>query len=282
MVVKLKKYYLYILAFACGFLWAGGFILAEGPSWWTERGVLTADSPDDNAPVVLGQLKKIAFEAYREMEKKLPVGNAKIELEIQGGPWLSDNVDNAVANIGQVKQIASLIYDWLIEVGYTDSYPWADGATRDPGDYAAATIGQVKYVFNIDIDVDADGDGLYDWWEITYFGNIDDQSSADDPDGDGLTNSEEFWGMASPLSTDTDGDGISDAVEILEFGSKAYDASDSLILLEEARRKVIAYSNLVDIDPPEFINAAGTPADLQDIKNAFNALEGKFYQIKEQ
>lgn len=162
MVRKLIK--ICVLSLLCG------FVMAEGPAWWTERGVLTSDPADDTAPVVLGQLKLIANEAYNELMEKVPLDEShpvRTALENQLNTWLPDGVENAVANIGQVKQIGTLVYDWLIEVGYTDSYPWPDGSNQDPEDFAVALIGQVKYIFNFEIiGVDTDGDGIPDWWEI--------------------------------------------------------------------------------------------------------------------
>jgi hypothetical protein len=62
-----------------------------------------------------------------------------------------------------------------------------------------------------DTDVDDDGDGLPDWWEIKYFGNLD-QDGFGDPDGDGASNSIEYLRGTDPTvkdaaSTDT-GDGV--------------------------------------------------------------------------
>jgi Bacterial TSP3 repeat len=55
----------------------------------------------------------------------------------------------------------------------------------------------------------SDFDDLPDAWEIQYFGNLI-QAPTDDPDGDGLTNTQEIAAGTHPLRFDTDGDGISD------------------------------------------------------------------------
>jgi hypothetical protein len=60
---------------------------------------------------------------------------------------------------------------------------------------------------------DSDNDGLPDPWEIEAFGNLS-QNAQGDPDGDGLSNLEEFLGGTDPTLADTDGDGLSDADEI--------------------------------------------------------------------
>lgn len=61
--------------------------------------------------------------------------------------------------------------------------------------------------------IDTDSDGLPDEWEELYFG---DPTTADpdaDPDGDTLTNLEEFNLGTDPTRTDTDDDGLDDNVE---------------------------------------------------------------------
>lgn len=75
---------------------------------------------------------------------------------------------------------------------------------------------------------DADGDGLPDYWETQYGLFPDDDGSTGetspgakdgpdgalgDPDGDGLTNTQEFEFGTNPLSADTDGDGANDGQE---------------------------------------------------------------------
>ncbi|MFX1252815.1 MAG: binary toxin-like calcium binding domain-containing protein, partial [Promethearchaeota archaeon] len=65
---------------------------------------------------------------------------------------------------------------------------------------------------------DTDGDGLPDGWEIGFllYGlNATDPSDAgEDPDGDGLTNLEEYQFGSYPNATDSDGDGLLDGDEL--------------------------------------------------------------------
>jgi hypothetical protein len=66
---------------------------------------------------------------------------------------------------------------------------------------------------------DDDNDGFPDWWEREHFGpdavkdpNVPPKDG--DPDGDGLTNEEEYFYGTNPVIPDSDGDGLTDWEEI--------------------------------------------------------------------
>ena len=68
----------------------------------------------------------------------------------------------------------------------------------------------------VEIPADTDGDGLPDWWEELHFGGPTAANPNDDPDGDGLTNLEEYLldTRLSPVDFDTDNDGLLDGYSI--------------------------------------------------------------------
>lgn len=77
-----------------------------------------------------------------------------------------------------------------------------------------------------DTDDNGQGDGLPDDWEIHHFGNLD-YDGTNDPDGDELTNLQEFIYRTDPMDfgnlatnafQDSDGNGLPDWWEILNFG----------------------------------------------------------------
>lgn len=72
---------------------------------------------------------------------------------------------------------------------------------------------------------DADGDGLPDSWEIDNFGDTTSQNGTGDPDGDNLTNKEEYELGTDPNLADTDGDGFNDGDEVAA-GTDPLDPSD--------------------------------------------------------
>lgn len=62
-------------------------------------------------------------------------------------------------------------------------------------------------------DNDQDNDGLPDSWEAANGFSTSSDSSADDPDGDNLTNEEEFLAGTNPNQPDSDSDGSNDDVD---------------------------------------------------------------------
>lgn len=72
-------------------------------------------------------------------------------------------------------------------------------------------------------ETDLDEDGLPDWWEERFVGagglSLTRDDADDDPDGDGLSNRQEFENGCHPLDPDTDGDGLTDGEEVSRFGT---------------------------------------------------------------
>ncbi len=180
--------------------------LATPPTWWSDREVLdTNTAKNDYGPANQGQLKNIATQAYAEMQAKLPAsvwntpeGQALSALTVS---WKSAQGDDYLPiNQGQLKAVAKEFYDVLIQTSYAYAYPWTT-TTTDDANYAPANIGQVKNTFAFDLSgntTDSDKNGLPDSWEITYFGQIGVDPDAD-PDGDGLTNLQEYQNNTNPL-----------------------------------------------------------------------------------
>ena len=195
----------------------------------------------------IGQAKHMAAMALAELQTQLSpedyqalyddvaaIGN----LAVPQTPTEFNN-QRHVLLLGQLKTIAKPFYDrlrtldapWLnnemiaasIRVTEPGSnpityspYPWSV-AVSDDQNKAVATLGQLKAIFSLRLEsIDSDHDGMLDTWERHYFPNLD-QTSFDDPDGDGLSNNEElvlgFNPSMSNTTTDTDGDGMSDTWE---------------------------------------------------------------------
>jgi hypothetical protein len=67
----------------------------------------------------------------------------------------------------------------------------------------------------IEISVDSDGDSMPDSWEITHFGNLTHDGTAD-TDGDGLTDLQEYQNSTDPNDSDSDDDRYSDGEEVAQ------------------------------------------------------------------
>jgi alpha-tubulin suppressor-like RCC1 family protein/regulation of enolase protein 1 (concanavalin A-like superfamily) len=180
---------------------------AHYPAWWFERDVVmrtdtNVSNPawpthyppvDDYTAVNQGQLKHIAQQAHAELNARLPGGAGTNLTALINNFTTNNNYD--VVNIGQVKNVAEVFYNRLIEVQYVtnSSMPWAGLTPVD--DYAAANAGQVKKLFSFDLS--APEGQLPEWWQRYYFGEtgID---PGEDGDGDGFTNLEEWENESHP------------------------------------------------------------------------------------
>jgi len=190
---------------------------AQGPDWWSDRGILNTNQASDFATINQGQLKALAQTTFLEMQQ---LGAADSTLtELVAG--FSNTNNFAPVNIGQLKYLAKPFYDRLNDLdmsaampsGMTGAYPWSSATTTN--DYALANIGQAKYVFSFDLEIDSDNDGLPDLWEQAHFGDLDENASGDS-DNDDLTNLQEYQLGLNPILADTDGDGINDGAEVAQ------------------------------------------------------------------
>ena len=148
------------------------------PAWWFERDVIPRINPaittplwasnhylpsDDFAMVNEGQFKTIVKAAVDELNLRLPdvadsagvsdgAGRALNELVAKWAaaplPGVSRQ-DYAVVNLGQVKAVADLFYDRLIDTDYYMADPWTGYGTAD--DFAAVNLGQLKHLFSFDV-----------------------------------------------------------------------------------------------------------------------------------
>ncbi|NCG28586.1 MAG: hypothetical protein GWP42_13705, partial [Verrucomicrobiales bacterium] len=99
-----------------------------------------------------------------------------------------------------------------LSTGTEESFPYISLQLSSTTETAAVEIDYLAFKSGVHAPDDNDEDGIPDSWELNYFNNIlSDQFS--DPDGDGLTNLEEFNLGTDPTSEDSDSDGINDKIE---------------------------------------------------------------------
>jgi hypothetical protein len=181
--------------------------LAADPAWWTSRGAVNSNT-NPYAVVNQGQLKAFTAKAVQELDADLAgYGGAGSALDNLVASWHQDyatggygntsnptppykSADFQAVTIGQLKQIAFLLYSRLDQAGYATALPsWI--ALDTSGDKSAATIGQLKTVFNLDLN------GLPASWNLQYFGQVG-VNPAGDADSDGLDNLTEYLAGTNP------------------------------------------------------------------------------------
>ena len=99
-----------------------------------------------------------------------------------------------------------------------ESYPYLSLQLSATNQKAAVEVDYIAFKDGIHAPNDSDGDALPDTWELAHFPSLG-QSGGDDPDNDGLINSEEFNLDTNPNLADSDGDGLSDFAEFNQHGT---------------------------------------------------------------
>jgi hypothetical protein len=105
------------------------------------------------------------------------------------------------------------------------------------------------------------GDGIPDSWKIAHGLDVNDPTVASqDPDGDGLTNLQEFQLGTDPNNPDTDGDGISDGAEIAN-GTNPLDPNSPIKTFTQNCQASIA-NRSVQVNPNGTFAIPNVPADI--------------------
>jgi len=105
------------------------------------------------------------------------------------------------------------------------------------------------------------GDGIPDAWKIAHGFDLNDPTIASqDPDGDGLTNLQEFQLGTDPNNPDTDGDGIPDGVEIAN-GTDPLDPNSPIKTFTQNCQASIA-NRSVQVNPNGTFAIPNVPADI--------------------
>jgi len=139
-----------------------------------------------------------------------------------GTSWLTLSNVAAVATGSWVRISVKLDYSsqtWQIVLNGTNAAENLDFAASGSAFSAFSIEAKTAYSDSIKLDtsmpadLDLDQDTLPDYWELQYFGNLN-QTASGNYDGDGLTNLEEYQQGTNPTAQDSDSDGMSDSLEI--------------------------------------------------------------------
>jgi len=187
--------------------------LQAQPAWWTATGgpVNPAATTNDYAAANQGQLKQFTEKAALYMDIWLPgaAGGTVTNLDSVVAGWSNYYATNGysatnpapqdfnVVNQGQLKYIGNTVWANLVAAGYTNAIPtWLTGTNAN--DYKIVNLGQLKSVFNFDL-TDSDTNGLYDWWEMQYFGHLGNDPNSS-PDGNGYTLAQDYASGSNPTN----------------------------------------------------------------------------------
>ncbi len=126
--------------------------------------------------------------------------------DVRVNVWFGTNPENLEEVISRAVNATTA----TVHAPVADTYYWRvdsylEGTDREP------VVGDL-FSFIVD---DTDGDGMPDWWEAKHFGGPTAANPDADPDGDGLTNLQEFQAGTNPNNPDTDGDGLLDGGNIV-------------------------------------------------------------------
>jgi hypothetical protein len=140
--------------------------------------------------------------------------------------WLLETpVDGVPAGLASFREdVANWVWQpWNPGVWLIESPPLAHDPNWEPVDLDGNSVA----------DFDRDNDNLPDLWEYRYTLDLRNaQDAMGDPDGDALTNLQEYQAGTNPRLADSDGDGFSDYMELWQGGDPVQQAIAPPLLLQ--------------------------------------------------
>ncbi len=119
------------------------------------------------------------------------------------------------------------------------------------------------------LEIDENRDRLGDKWQATYEALYSSAlETSTDPDGDGLTNEEEFWWLSNPFEADSDGDFWQDKQESLYWGKFAK-GEGGVVTIGDTQYAYSAPGGLLDTDGDGITNMNDWDSDHDGLKDGY-------------
>ncbi|MDR1498084.1 MAG: hypothetical protein LBS59_06725 [Puniceicoccales bacterium] len=163
----MKNPFVLSLAFLASAGAAGAVALVAVPAWWASYGLVesaTAAAADN--VLSQGELRNWVVRSAVALEDTLAdedgnianvgaIGDlaafvAELDPVEVGGVWFASpqNDDDTAVTVGELRDVAALFYDALIEAEFADAYPWDND---DGADAEAATVGLAAALFDVEL-----------------------------------------------------------------------------------------------------------------------------------
>ena len=136
-----------------------------------------------------------------------------LAVTVNGSGSISYDPEGTIYPQGRVHSDGAQVQVTAVAADYWTFSEWQGGITGSDNPVTVTMDADITAtaVFTAQ---DNDGDGLPDWWEAQNGLDLESDDADADPDGDQLTNVQEYGYGTNPQSADSDSDGISDYDEI--------------------------------------------------------------------